>query len=394
MADLVGIYQFDFLRPVPTTGVTTTAENAAAVLWTLVHQLTGQLSGITGSGLWVCMGSGNGQGSGGSGSMDGVNRWNGVIGGPYTYDGTFNKALMKPGVNYGDPATQAGAWMVLHNAALGVHLMFMFGPAYGGSVDPFEINVRASYNAFTGGGVATRPTGTVIMTGESPSGEPGIDWMIVDPRAGGLDTYGRKVHLALADDGAFFWGETINGVVQMNAGLLMGKMLDPLAGDTKTAILAAMSNHYNLYNTSVIYPSSSYPGRFSAWGLQNLVYHRPRGSESGEMGSVCSMTHPNGISAGHAHPLYPMAQFFGNTAIGTYCCTLPRLVGFDTERQLWPEMPVWVYGPGGVRGRIRDLWLAYPQTEGTVDPSGVGPIKRVFWGDFWVPSPDALFSFS
>lgn len=374
MAALIGTYDFDFQRSVPTTGVTGTEENSRAVLWTLVHQLTGDLSGISGSGLWTCEASSNGYRS--TGSYGNSNLWwNG---------GVFDKTLMMNG--RGDNATAAGAWMVLYQAALGLRLLFVLGPPQSGLGNWSDVQVYASYQPFTGGTLAVVPSSPVQMVWTTP-GTAQAAWSIMHDH--GSDTMTRKAHLALADDGAFFWGSHPDGYARICNGLMVAKMEDKIPGDTRDALVCYMANAYDTYYIDR-YPSSSYY-KASAWSLGGLVADRLYNYA----GTTMRMINPQGTAAGQAWPAFTLAltPAVQVSSVGAYQLGLPHTAGLDANRQLYPEFPVYVLGPGGVRGRIRDLWHCYPFTEGTVDPSGAGPIKRVCWGDFMVPSPDAIFTF-
>ena len=376
MATVIGTYTYDWGRAIP--DFSTQDKAAASTLWTLVHQLLGNLGGLT-SGIWSCEGSSDGS----TGGMDAVNRWwNG---------GVFDVTKMP--YNYGSGS--ASGWMVLKSpSALGpLYILFVRGLT-GHYNDNNWVVTFIARTPFTGSGTAL-PAST---TGKdcsfySTSYSNYLSWRIGPQGSLGA----RNCHLTLASDGAFFWSNSIPGG-RMCGGMLVNPLADTFAGNPYNVVVGLLGDVSAEVGTLPVCGSSggaqgatvtsaycvaslsrdmsnsvNYSGRFFGWGANGLG---------------CSYT-----------VIIPMVAGFQSRqdALGTYFgCFGTGQPWFDFERQEYAEFPIYLCTNDGtntqqtIKGKLRDMYWASTGAgnvpQGTLEPSGADPITRVIWGDVWVPA--------
>lgn len=390
---LVKSYTFDFGRLIPalTDGNTVTA----GLLWTMVHQLTGQLGGLT-TGIWTCEGSADASTSG----MDGVNRWwNG---------GVFNAALLP----YAFSLAAARGWMVLKSPATlpGGPLWLLIDRSHptgaGSDFGYTHCFISLSTVAPTIASTWARPTsiGTIACWWEKTAYGERASW-----RAGDTTfAVSRKCHLILADDGAFLWANNkLGGEIAGHLGVW--PLLDTDAADLRSTVLIMGPDHANtakvpwqlssaglgvgsslalqgLCNYNLALNNAADEGTYSCRGMWGFA------AKIGDTTSVLNLT-----------PLVPisvredtMGYNAGAIADPAFCNTAYPL---DQIRNRYIEMPVYLRTARvpsaafrSVRGKLRDIAWAINMGEGMNDPVGTDPITRVVWGDIWVPSPDATWS--
>lgn len=370
MTTLLGTYTYDWDRAI--AAYSDTAVTGKAILWNLVHQLTGQLQGGTVPGAWTVAGSSDGSTAG----MDGVDRW--------WNSGTFSASLIPHATG-----SSAHGWVVLQSpAALAprIYLLFSYNNSTLNSTCPIA---RASFTAFTGGSVTADPTSTAAFTIGTSAATP-AGWLV---SAGTAALH--KTHLSLASDGAFFWGASRAGA-SFRVSLAVCKLLDTPANDNypvvtfkvdhTDAMQLSFNNGFPSSNMSPASVASSWSAVFSE-------------QDSGG-GSTCDYANahawvgrtPSGGYLQRFRPIMPHMRWSGvsDATFNNYGGALCAM------RQVYPEWPIWLAsvtsGAYGLRGRVRDLFMATGITELTVEPSGVDPITRVVWGNFWIPG-DRVISF-
>lgn len=362
MADLVATYNYDISRAMPTTGVTTGPECALAIVWTLVHQLTGDLNGFS-QGVWTVGGSGGGVGSGTGGGMDGQNRWWNA--------GVFDKSRMTLGTQ---TANAWGAWIVLRApsnfpATNRPSILLTRTPPTSGYTMDFRTYV--TNGVYTGGDENDIPTTTSPQNTFSTTD---YNWLL--SLASGAETTVRDCHLVLATDGAFFWANSKEGSVRMWNSMGIFALLDPAPSDQNPWTMFRGGPSWG--DPSPAWPSTTYTAGYSGWSCARLA--KGPFAYTGSGMSTFSIT---GTASSSALPIFSM---IGAGSDASAIASAPRYMGIDVPRSLYPEFPVWVADTtASLRGRVRDLWMTSSFAEGTVDPSGADPIVRSVWGDFLVP---------
>lgn len=370
MASLIGTYTYDWDRAI--AGYGDVATMGKAILWNLVHQLTGQLQGGTVPGAWTVVGSSDGSTAG----MDGTNRWwNG---------GTFSAALMPHATG-----SSAHSWIVLQSpVALSprLWLLFDYNNSTLNSTCPLA---RASFAAFSGGSITAAPTSATSFTlGTSASTPSG--WLVA---AGSAALH--KTHLSLASDGAFFWGASRTGA-SFRVSLAVCKLLDTPANDGYPVVTFKVdhTDAMQLGANNAFPASSSSPASVaSSWSAVFAEQDSGGGSASDYANAhPWAGRTPTGSYLQRLRPIMPHVRWSG-----TSDATFHNYGGaLCAMRQVYPEWPIWLAsvssGSYGLRGRVRDLFLATGIAELTVEPSGVDPITRAVWGSFWIPA-DRIISF-
>jgi hypothetical protein len=215
------------------------------------------------------------------------------------------------------------------------------------------------------------------------TGGGNCDWQITLAS----DTTRRNCHLVIATDGAFFWSANKVGTQRIYIGCAC--LPYEQADVTDSAPWCFFRGGPATPDVSPTWPSSTYPAGLSAYSAAHFVH----ASSQATAGYGIVGMNPQGTAQHQLMPAIPTTNHY-NTS-GTYQTSVTNW-GKDSRRQTWPEFPVWVvsYGSGSAswRGYPRDLWLAYPHPEGTVDPSGASApnVKRMLLGDFWIPSPPSV----
>ena len=378
MATVIGSYTYDWGRAIPDHS--TQDNTACSLLWTMTHQLLGDLGGLT-SGSWTVEGSSDGA----TGSLDAVNRWwNG---------GTFLATKMPWSASGANPM----GWMVIKSpASLGpIYLLFARGAAsVWFTLNPLSgveyVHCWAARTPFTGGTATTRPTSTTELPLSARPNVNGnsVPWRVT---ATSSDHATRNCHLSLASDGAFFWSASLPGA-RICLGFIVNPLLDTYSGGANNVIISP------LQDTSVMAARDTFTSAYS--GVWQISAYS----------AACLLGE---FSAG-----YYGSRFFGWSATGLSCAyglilpvTVPNWTGgnsgeifgagigtanFDYERQKYPEFPIYLclsYGTNvqnTIKGKLRDMYWASNGNggipEGTLEPSGAGPITRVLWGGVWVPA--------
>ena len=374
MATVLGTYTYDWGRAIPDSS--TQDKASASTLWTLVHQLLGNLGGLT-AGIWTCEGSSDGA------TGDTTNRWwNG---------GTFNVAKMPYGTG------SNSGWMVIKSpAALGpIYILFVRGQT--GHYTDGQGNWNVVYIArtpFTIVGTAV-PTSTTQKDCSFYSGSYSntMGW-----RLGSQSVFGaRNCHLTLASDGAFFWSCSAPGG-RLCGGMIVNPLSDTFAGSPYTTVVGLLQD-VGYYTTGTM-PTVGSPSQgnvetiTSAYSVSNLCrdsiqWYSGRFFGWGANGLGCSYTTIFPAVAG-----FQSQQAAGGGYVGRFGNGQPW---FDFERQEYAEFPIYLITENGtnsqntLKGKLRDIYWAmtgggYGPVEGTLEPSGAGPITRVIWGDVWVPA--------
>ena len=390
-------YSYDWDRSVPSVADETAVSRG--MLWTMVHQLTGQLGGLT-EGIWTCAGSSDGTTAG----MDGNNRWWNA--------GVFSAALM--------PYSGSGVrgWMVLKSPddLLGgpIWLNIYLGPVPGvndGS-DTYCLEMFASTLAPTGGTTTARPTAStseIALYWAGSADYYGSSTELPSWRLGG-DANTRKCYLTLAADGGFFWAAGRPGL-GISCGMMVCPLLDTEATDHRGLVIHLGSDGGKMdkipWGSSVSGVNAGSP--FSVGHLNvnynpvlNLDVAIPRTHRSMWGFAAISGDSTAVLNYGTMTPAFLRV---GNINTGWQAqpgIADPAFVNtwtLDRIRNRYLEMPIYVYTArnvsasfNSIRGKLRDLNWGLGIAEGTNDPEGTSPITRVTWGDIWFPSPDQIWA--
>lgn len=393
MATLLGTYEYDLNRLAPTPSANSVA-TMNQMMWTLVHQLLDSFGAFSPgfTGAWTHAYSSTGYGSvANTHHLSNSVWWNG---------GTYSANTFATG-QYG--ASQNGAMFALRAPAdfPGVYrptiLFVADAPVNGNSYDWCVFITNGTINSLpaTVGDfpVAYLPGGAVApwTTSRSGTGGQSYDWFTC---LNSSDTTPRNCHLVMATDGAFFWscgkfgtpGRLYNGVAVLPFEDAQAADLCPWAFFTGGPTWS---------DANPDWPSAAYTSPKSGWSAARLMgrvqvvgnyavdcVHSPNGHYYDGY-SILSIS----TSGTSATPIYPVFPTLGGAV--RKLATKQGGGSPDPVRGTYPEFPVWVSDySSNIRGRLRDLWLCYPHAEGTVEPSGAVPVKRMCWGEFWIPAPD------
>lgn len=290
------------------------ADTAKFTLWFIKAVLTGQIGGLTGTGLWTVEGSSDAV----TGGMDGVDRWT----------STYTPSLIVRAAAQGT----AHSWIVIKSPVLSTGVTARILLDYVSSVDQTAL-CNHSRNAFTGGSNLNGPSGTGVgaLTGTALTSAT----QICSASAGAGIIH--KYNCILSTSGDFVLWHIRTGGTSLSRPEL-GMMV---FGPTQTK--AADQNPY--------------------WAWKGFADNGCgiTGSTMLSTGSVCSVANYVGTVVGSAF-VVPIAGNFGMDTVDN------TLVDFPLYVNVGPT------GTIGIRGRLPDLGVT--PTQSSSISTGVGSVVR------------------